>query len=220
MTRPLAAILLTALLAGCGHAATPAAVAVRAASVAADSVAKPFDGPTRANEVLAYANAAARALDEHAAFVSLTGTQIEGTGMPGASGKWALEYVGGDMPAPAGQPVNPYMPWTRRITIVVAADGHARVHQSAQFGLPLGVSFEDSPMPAIDSPDVFRLFYAHQADPTRARATINQMTLTGIVGAHHFAQLVWRVGLQTTASQTPPMLMDANTGDVLDPLAD
>lgn len=208
--------LVASILAGCGThpAATPAARAPRMVQAAGVEV-RPFDGPAGARDVLAYAGAAARQLDPVAMFMSLTGTKIDQTGVTAIDGTWVAQYVGSNVAPPAGQQANPYMPWIRRITVTVKADGHASVRQSKQQGLPLGVGFFDDVSQALDSADVLRAF--HQQRPTATQGPIATMTLAGMVGSHHFAMLVWRVDASAEADDTPELLLDATSGQLIEP---
>jgi hypothetical protein len=218
----LAPALLAGLLSGCGsHAAgVPAARAESFVStstlgtVSAQGLAQPFDGPARAGAVMAFANGAARAIDPAALFVSLIGTNIDETGVPRTDGRWELLYIGSTVAGPAGAPVNPYIQFVRRISIVVTPDGKARTRTTKSAGMPLGVCFMQSPMPAVDSADVFKLFYEHRSGVERA--PIAQMTLAGMVSAQHFNRLIWRIGTPSVATEAPAVLIDANTGSVLD----
>jgi hypothetical protein len=217
-----APVLLAVLLSGCGAHVAPISAARASVTAASGTLgspnaagtAQPFDGPAHASAVMAYGNNVVRTIDEKALFVSLIGINIDETGLPQPNGRWELLYIGSNVAAPAGEPVNPYVQYVRRISIVITPDGKARLRSSKQAGLPLGVCFMQSPMPLIDSADVFKVFYDHRAGVERT--PIAQMTLAGMVSAHHFNRLIWRIGTPTTTNDAPTVLIDANTGSVLD----
>jgi hypothetical protein len=202
-----------ALLTACGAhpTASAAKVATSSAALLTAQSAK-LEKPLMASNVLAYGHAVARLVDPKAAFMSLTGSQISPEGTPAAGGKWELQYVGGTVAAPAGQKPNPYNPWFRRITITVSAGGTAKVKESAQAGLPLGVSFMDSPMPAVDSDRAVDLFFKLRGETT-PRQPLYQVSLAGMPGPHHFDRLVWR--MVPDANLDGGTVVDATSGEVI-----
>lgn len=202
-----------ALLTACGaHATAPTAkVADTSAALRAAESAK-LEKPLVASAVLAYGNAVARLVDPKAAFMSLTGSQIAPDGTPATGGKWELQYVGSTVNPPAGQKPNPYSPWIRRITITVSAAGTAKVKESSQSGLPLGVSFMDAPMPGLDSDRAVDLFFKLRGE-TGPRQPLYQVSLAGMPGPHHFDRLVWR--LVPDAGLDGGTVLDATSGEVI-----
>lgn len=200
----LALAALTTLLAGCGT--TPTALApVRAAGIHQAKAA--IDGDVTAKSVLTYSHAAAHQLDPKAAFVGLTGTRIGADGTPVKNGEWVVQYVGGNVtPATGG---NPYAPVTRRILIKVDDKGEATVSVTEEPGMPLGVCYFDSPMPAIDSIDALKA--AKRLQPGGLQTPVARMALTGQMTPKHLQRLVWKVGIATQAGDRP-IALDAQTG--------
>jgi hypothetical protein len=203
--------LTAALLTACG--AHPTAAVSKPAAITALAADAKLDKPVVASTVLNYGHAVARLIDPKAAFMSLTGTQIGQDGTPATGGRWELQYVGGNVTPPAGVKPNPYSPWVRRITITVNAAGTARVKQSSQSGLPLGVSYMDAPLPALDSDRAVDLFFKLRGDEG-PRQPLHQVTLAGMPGPHHFDRLVWRLTPDADAPDGATIL-DATSGEVI-----
>jgi hypothetical protein len=204
--------LTTALLSACG--AHPTAAVVQPNLTAAVRVAgtAKLPKPLVASSVLAYAHAVAHTLDAKAAFISLTGTQIGTDGTPGTGGRWELQYVGGTVAPPNGGKPNPYSPWVRRITVTVSSVGNAKVQETSQSGLPLGVSYMDAPMPGLDSDRAVDLYFKLRGE--QARQPLHQVALAGMPGPHHFDRLVWR--LTPVADSTDgATILDAVSGEVI-----
>ncbi|MDB5095782.1 MAG: hypothetical protein JWM80_203 [Cyanobacteria bacterium RYN_339] len=202
-----------ALLSACGaHPTAAVAKFDQAAAVRAAGDAK-LEKPVVASTVLAYGHAVARTLDPKASFMSLTGTQIAADGTPTTGGHWEIQYVGSTVAAPAGAKPNPYSPWIRRITVTVSPEGKTKLKETAQSGLPLGVSYMDAPMPGLDSDRALDLFFKLRGDEAK-RQPLHQVALAGMAGPHHFDRLVWR--LTPIANSTDgATVLDATSGEVI-----
>lgn len=208
----------TCLTSACGlHTAAVAGTQSQSGfAVASNEMAEQqaFAGSPRSSQALSYANVVARTLDAHAAFIGLVGTQIGPDGTPGPGGSWVIQYLGGAIAASEGKTANPYMPNLRRITVTLTGDGKAHTRSTSQAGMPMGVSFVQSPAPAVDSDAVFRAFYANHAGAEQA--PLARMSLSGTLSLLNFGVLIWRVESSDDDNTNLSFALNADTGALLD----
>lgn len=203
------------LLSACGVTSAPAASQRVGAATAKSAVTQRLgnlEGPLTANRVLKYTHAVARQLDAKASFTGLTGTNIEFDGRPTGEGTWTVQYIGSEVESPVKK-TNPYSnKLTRRITVVVTAEGVPTVTESTESGMPLGVAYLDSPLPEVDSSDVLRIMRKER--PATANAPIERMSLTG--HPRDFSLLLWKITpATTTQSAERPLTINAHNGTIV-----
>lgn len=202
------------LLSACGVTSAPAPVqrigAASAKAVSTQRLAN-VEGPLTATRVLKYAHAVARQLDAKASFTGLTGTNIDLDGRPSGEGTWTVQYIGSEVEGPVKK-TNPYSnKLTRRISVVVNAEGVPTVTESTESGMPLGVAYLDSPLPEVDSCDVLKIMRKER--PATTHAPIERMCLTG--HPRDFSLLLWKITPAATQSGERPLTINAHSGDII-----
>jgi hypothetical protein len=204
------------LLSACGVTHAPPTAAPRAAVQSAHSMTAKrlatLDGPLTANRVLTYAHAVAHQLDAKACFTGLVGTHIAMDGQPTGEGTWTVQYVGSEVDEARKGKNNPYNnKFTRRIAVVVNAEGQPTVTETTEQGMPLGVAYLDSPLPEVDSCDVLKILRKER--PATTHAPVERMSLMG--HPRDFSVLLWKINPATTQSGERPMTINAHSGDIV-----
>lgn len=209
---PLSIAVLLAL-AGCGTLrATPGGSApLRPAGAPAARMVAPLsiEGPLTACAVLQATHGLAQQADPHAAFTMLLGSGIAGDGLPTEEGEWQAHYQGTE-PVNAGGRKPMVQPLYRHIAITVDRAGRLRLEVVEQPGMPLGQAFFDRPMPQIDSRAA--IAHARTMRPAQPLDGEFQLTLTGMMNATHFQELVWKVQVPHAAGFSTPVVFNASTG--------
>lgn len=209
---PLSIVVLLAI-AGCGtlrvapgsSAPLRPATALGARTVAPLSV----EGPLTACAVLQATHALAQQADPHAAFTMLLGSGIAGDGLPAEDGEWQAHYQGTE-PVTGGSRKPMAQPLYRHIAVTVDAAGRVRLEVVEQPGMPLGQAFFDRPIPKLDSRAA--IAHARTMRPAQPLDVEFQLTLTGMMNATHFQELVWKVQAPYAAGFSSPVVFNASTG--------
>lgn len=168
------------------------------------------EGPLTARRVLGVTHGMAERVDAHAAFTALLGTHIEGEGLPGDEGEWQAHYQGTE-PSQSLLRRPGALPLFRHIVITVNPKGHVRIEIEEQPGMPLGQAFFERPMPELDSRAA--IVHARRMRPTHPLTGEYQLTLTGMMNAAHFQELVWKVQIPQSSHFSAPVVFNASTGE-------
>lgn len=199
------------LLAACGSAALPSARPEKMVTRAQIRALPVLTAPLTACRVLAFTHAAAQEAEPKVAFVGLSGSRITAQGVPRPEGDWQATYVG-TLPVKKvpESGLSPTQPRFRHVTVTVTGQGHSHVQVNELAGMPLGQAFFDAPMPTVDSHMV--LERARVLRPSQPLDAEVRLVLTGLLGSHHFHELVWKVHAATQVGFERPLVFNATTG--------
>lgn len=203
------------MLGACGSLSSPlddVRVSHPAASARLQARSLPVvSGPLTACRVLSTMHDASRGEAPRAAFVSLHGTRITHNGTPRPEGEWRATYITTE---PHNLPLKADSLLSRahykQVIVTVTGSGNMFLHVDELAGLPLGQAFFDAPMPPVDSHAI--LERARVLRPSQPLSSEVRLILTGLMGPHHFHELVWKLHSTVQGGFERPLVFSATTG--------